>query len=119
VVQLGAVPYAALHHLYAGCDLYVSPAYAESFAHPLVEAMASGLPIVASALPVHREIAGDAALYFPPFSADDLARQVATVAADPASHSRLREAGLRRSCDFSWSQHVDALLARARSLLRA
>ena len=54
VVELGPVAYQQLHHLYRACDLYVTPAYAETFAHPLVEAMASGLPIVASDLPVHQ-----------------------------------------------------------------
>src|SRR5205807_1322178 len=48
VVQLGSVPYHLLHHVYKACNVYLTPAYAESFAHPLVEAMASGLPIVAS-----------------------------------------------------------------------
>jgi hypothetical protein len=51
----------------------VTPAYAESFAHPLIESMSSGLPVVASDLPVHREICGDAAIYFPRFSPDALA----------------------------------------------
>jgi len=46
VVELGAVPYHLLHHIYRTCDIYVTPAYAETFAHPLVEAMASGLPTV-------------------------------------------------------------------------
>ena len=64
VVQLGAVPYPLLHHVYRSCDIYVSPAYTETFAHPLVEAMACGLPIVASDLEVHREITGGAALFF-------------------------------------------------------
>ncbi len=60
VVELGAVPYPLLHQVYRECDIYVTPAYAESFAHPLVEGMASGLPIVASDLAVHREICQDA-----------------------------------------------------------
>ena len=60
VVELGTVPYRSLHHLHRASDIYVSPAYAETFAHPLVEAMSSGLPLVVSALPVHREICGDA-----------------------------------------------------------
>ena len=68
VVELGTVPYRSLHHLYRASDIYVSPAYAESFAHPLLESMSSGLPLVASDLPVHREICGDAATYFPRFS---------------------------------------------------
>jgi glycosyltransferase involved in cell wall biosynthesis len=44
VIELGAVPYSALHHLYRACDVYATPAYAETFAHPLVEAMAIAGP---------------------------------------------------------------------------
>ena len=68
VVELGTIPYRSLHHVYRACHIYVTPAYAESFAHPLVEAMSSGLPVVASDLPVHREICRDAGIYFPRFS---------------------------------------------------
>ena len=60
-LELGTVPYRSLHRLHRACHIYVTPAYAETFAHPLVEAMSSGLPVVASDLPVHREICGDAA----------------------------------------------------------
>ena len=76
VVELGSVSYEHLHHVYKSCDLFVTAAYTETFAHPLVEAMATGLPVVASDLPVHREICGDAAQYFPAFSADALAAQL-------------------------------------------
>jgi hypothetical protein len=82
VVELGAVPYSLLHHVYRACSVYVTPAYAESFAHPLVEAMASGLPVVASDLAVHREICQDAAIYFQRFSPAELAEQVCRVAAN-------------------------------------
>ena len=68
VVQLGTIPYPLLHHVYRSCDIYVTPAYTETFAHPLVEAMACGLPIVASDLAVHREISDGAALFFEKFS---------------------------------------------------
>ena len=66
-MELGAVPYSQLHQVYRECSMYVAPAYAELFAHPLVEAMASGLPVVAADSAVHREICQDAALYFPRF----------------------------------------------------
>src|SRR5208282_6591951 len=39
IVELGTIPYRSLHHLYRACHIYVTPAYAESFAHPLIEAM--------------------------------------------------------------------------------
>lgn len=110
VVELAAIPYGSLHHLYHACDCYVTPAYAETFAHPLVEAMASGLPVIASDLTVHREICGGAARYFPRFSPKDLAETVIRVAESKEQLSAMREMGLRRSRDFSWDKHVDQLL---------
>jgi glycosyltransferase involved in cell wall biosynthesis len=117
VVELGAVPYSLLHQVYRECDIYVTPAYAESFAHPLVEGMASGLPIVASDLAVHREICQDAAIYFQRFSPAELAEQVCRVAAKSEFSKQLSERGLARSRDFSWTKHVDELLALADDLL--
>jgi len=117
VVELGAVPYASLHHVYRACDFYVTPAYAETFAHPLVEAMASGLPVIASDLAVHREICRDAALYFPRFSSEELAERVMQAAQSEQS-AALRSKGLSRSHDFSWEKHVEKLLTLARSLAR-
>jgi glycosyltransferase involved in cell wall biosynthesis len=116
VVQLGTVPYHQLHHLYRACDAYVTAAYAESFAHPLVEAMASGLPVVASDLPVHREICGGAALYFQRFSADALAEQMTRLACSEELAGAMAERGLQRSKDFSWSRHVQRVVELATSL---
>jgi glycosyltransferase involved in cell wall biosynthesis len=116
VVELGGVSYASLHHLYRACDLYVTPAYAETFAHPLVEAMASGLPVIASDLAVHREICGEAAQYFPRFSPQVLAERVIQAAQSPDQAAAMREMGLLRSRDFSWDKHVEELLLLARRL---
>lgn len=116
VVELGTVPYAALHHLYRSCDLYATPAYAETFAHPLVEAMASGLPVIASDLTVHREICGDAAQYFPRFEPEILAERIMQLCESPERRADMREMGIVRSRDFSWDRHVEQLLVLARRL---
>jgi glycosyltransferase involved in cell wall biosynthesis len=116
VVALGAVPYHLLHHVYRACDVYVTPAYAETFAHPLVEAMASGLPVVAADLPVHREVCGDAALYFQRFSPQELAEQVLRLESSRDLRETLAEKGRSRAHDFSWEQHVDELLQLATRL---
>ncbi len=113
VVQLGPVPYRSLSHLYRACDVYVTPAYAETFAHPLVEAMASGLPVIASDLAVHREICGSAALYFPRFSPNELAQRVLEVVSSAAVSTQLAEKGMQRARCFSWSQHVNAIVSLA------
>jgi glycosyltransferase involved in cell wall biosynthesis len=96
----------------------VTPAYAETFAHPLVEAMASGLPVIASDLPVHREICGAASLYFARFSPEALAARVIHAARSPEQATSMREKGIKRSRDFSWDNHVDELLRLARRLAK-
>jgi glycosyltransferase involved in cell wall biosynthesis len=117
IVELGTVPYRSLYHLYRACHIYITPAYAESFAHPLVEAMSSGLPVAASDLPVHREICGDAALYFSRFAPDELAERVFQIGQSPELAKHLSSHGLQRARDFSWSEHVERLLALARELV--
>ncbi len=117
IIELGTIPYRSLHHLYRACHIYVTPAYAESFAHPLIESMSSGLPVVASDLPVHREICEDAGIYFPRFSPDALADQVLRVQESPELAEELSRDGLRRARDFSWSKHVDRLVVLAQELI--
>jgi len=117
VVELGAVPYSRLHRVYRECNIYVAPAYAESFAHPLVEAMASGLPVVAADTAVHREICQDAALYFPRFSPEAFGARVCQIADSAELSQALADRGRERSRAFSWHKHVDELLNLAANLL--
>jgi glycosyltransferase involved in cell wall biosynthesis len=118
VVELGAIPYQQLHRIYANADIYVTPAYAETFAHPLVEAMASGVPVVASDIPVHREICGDAALYFERFSPEALADGIVQVATKSKRHETMVAKGRARAEHFSWKVHAEQIIALSRALLR-
>ena len=117
VVELGAVPYRHLHHVHRACDLYVTAAYTETFAHHVVEAMASGLPVVASDLPVHREICGEAAVYFPRFSPDELASRAAELAESAERMQRMSTQGQEACGRFSWSEHVNEIVSLAASLI--
>jgi len=117
VVELKTVPYGLLHHVYRASYVYVSPAYAESFAHPLVEAMSSGIPVVASDLAVHKEVCGSAALYFERFSAERLAERVMEIARSPQLAAQLSRTGIERSTAFSWKGHVESIVALAENLI--
>ena len=118
LVQLGVIPYRLAHHVYRRCQIYVTASYVESFAHPTVEAMSFGLPVVASNLAVHREICRDAAVYFPCFSPDILAGQIAQVVQAPELSAKLSARGPARARDFSWSKHVGVILSLADDILR-
>lgn len=98
--------------LYGRGDVFVYPSVVESFGHPLVEAMSAGLPIIASDMPINRELARDAALYFPAFDASRFAESIRTVLEDSQLRSELVRKGKERIRLFTWQRHLEALLAR-------
>ena len=106
----GVLTGAALDQLYGRADIFVYPSVIESFGHPLLEAMAAGLPVVAADVPINRELCGEAAVYFSPFDDGDCARQLAAVMGDAELRGGLAQRGLARAEQFQWSGHVRTLL---------
>ncbi|MEO0501339.1 MAG: glycosyltransferase, partial [Pseudomonadota bacterium] len=90
---LNAVPTRDLRTLYAHAAATVCPSYGEGFDYSGVEAMASGGVAIASDLLVHREVYGDAALYFDPYSTAALTDTLARLLDDEDLGDRLRAQG--------------------------
>ncbi len=108
---LGRVPYSEILRYYRGAVALVFPSLIETFGHPLLEAMLAGTPILAADIPSFREIADDAALYFPPRDPVRLARLVDEIRRDPARTRARVERGRLRAREFSWSRSIDRLCA--------
>jgi len=101
---------------YRNADIFVFPSITESFGHPMAEAMAHGLPIVAADTPVNREMCGGAAIYFSPLEPDELAQAIHLVATDPPLYRRLGLEGQRRArTTFRWDTHVRRILENAQA----
>jgi len=82
-----------------------------------MESIAAGIMFVASDLPVHREVAGEAAVYFPRFSPENLAQRVRDVVNSSELARLMSQVGERRARDFSWEKHVDQMVGVARDLI--
>lgn len=97
--------------LYRHATAFVYPSLSEGFGIPLLEAMMAKCPVIASDTPALREVGGDAALYFPPMSASDLARLMEQVASNDGRRAGLVEKGLSRAMVFSWQRTAEATKA--------
>ena len=116
---LGEVPYHEIREHYRGAELFVFPSYLETFGHPLLEAMASEVPLVAADIPVFREIAGDAAFYADPHSGDGLARAMEQALYAEGAARNLVKRGRERVRSFGWDRSAEGLLALFESVLAA
>ena len=90
--------------MYAGADLLVIPSTIEGFGLPVLEAMASGTPVVCSRAASLPEVAGDAALYFDPASAEELAEKIEKLLNSTELQESLRAQGLERAKLFTWEE---------------
>ena len=101
--------------VYRGAEMLAFPSLREGFGLPLLEAMACGVPVVASNTSALPEVAGDAALLVDPHDVDALAAAIGRVLRDEALRRRLRLAGIARAGQFSWEkaarQTLDAYAA--------
>ena len=108
VIRLGYVDDAELARLYRGAAAFVYPSRFEGFGIPVVEAMASGVPVVASAHPSLDEASGEVAVRADPGSAEALAAGVRRALAE---REALVPRGLEHAAGFTWRATGEALLA--------
>jgi glycosyltransferase involved in cell wall biosynthesis len=108
--MLDYVPDDHLPGLYAGADLFVQPSRFEGFGMPVLEAMASGTPVVCSEGSSLTEIAGDGAVFFTPDEHVSLAKRIGSILGNSENREQLRSRGQEWSGRFTWERAASETL---------
>jgi glycosyltransferase involved in cell wall biosynthesis len=103
--------------MYQGALVFVHPSRYEGFGLQLVEAMASGVPVLASETTSLPEVLDGSGLLFDPEDPDSIARQMARIVGDPALRSALAEKSRQRASFFSWHKAAEQTLGLYLELL--
>jgi glycosyltransferase involved in cell wall biosynthesis len=98
---LNKVPFQDLPAIYQGSELFVYPSFFEGFGIPIVEAIHSGVPVVAATGSCLEEAGGEGALYANPLDINDLSDKILQILANKALKKQLVEAGQKHVRQFS------------------
>ena len=115
---LGHVEDKDLPALYQGATLFLFPTLYEGFGLPVVEAMASRVPVVTSNTSALKEVAEGYAHLVNPLDVEEIAKAIAQCMADEDHRDALIKLGVRRAEDFRWSRTAEQTLDVYNSALR-
>jgi glycosyltransferase involved in cell wall biosynthesis len=119
VVLTGRMPDEYIPGLYAHASMLVMPSLYEGFGFPVLEAMAVGTPVICSDTPSLREVAGDAAILFPPQDQSTLASAIQDLIQNPALASDLRRKGFEQARQFTWQRTAEQTVEIYREIARS
>lgn len=104
LVLTGPVSEDVLVNLYRGASMLLYPSLYEGFGLPVLEAMRSGIPVIAANCASVPEIVGDAGILLDPLDVPAWRSAIGRLLADAGMAARLREAGLARAGQYSWAR---------------
>lgn len=103
VVFTGYIESGDLPKLYRGARVLIFVSFYEGFGLPVVEAMASGVPVITSNNTSLGEVAGNAAQLVDPSNIGEIASAMGMVNSDEVLRAKMRQAGLLRATKYSWN----------------
>jgi glycosyltransferase involved in cell wall biosynthesis len=118
VIWAGYLQRRDVYKVLKGADFLVFPSYYEGFGLPVLEAMAAGVPVVCSKAASLPEIAGDAAMFFDPFSVKEIEESIVLAANNVQLREDLRQKGYENLKRFSWTKTAAQTVAVYDEILR-
>lgn len=109
VILTGWVEEAELFQLMGAAYAFVYPSLFEGFGLPVIEAMASGIPVITSKDSAMEEIAGEAALYADPEQSSSIAEKMMLIYKDEKKRNEQIEKGLKASQAYTWEKTAEGL----------
>jgi glycosyltransferase involved in cell wall biosynthesis len=104
--------------LYRLATVFVYPSIAEGFGLPVIEAMASGTPVVACDIPVLREVCGDAAYLVPQDSERQMAAAILALLLQNPLHEQMVQRGLGHATRYSYRKAAKETLSAYERAMR-
>ncbi|MCQ2009525.1 glycosyltransferase family 4 protein [Sporolactobacillus sp. STSJ-5] len=102
IVLTGRVEDSVLKRYVANADIFVFPSQYEGFGLPPLEAMACGTPVAVSNIPPLKEVCGNCAAYFDPYSIKDIALTIRNLLNNKKRMTQLSRLGKQHATNFSW-----------------
>lgn len=93
-----------LSELYADAAIYILPSKLEGFGMPVIEAMASGVPVMCSDIQIFHEIGGDSIEYVTGWTPDVWAEQIKEFLLDTEKRKRFSEHGRLKAKEYTWDK---------------
>lgn len=117
ITWLGQMPEEDLPSIYNGAGLLAYPSIYEGFGLPVVEAMACGVPVVATKTSSVPEIVQDAGLLVDPYNAEELAGAMHALLKDQQLRREMAERAVARAQFFSWGKMAREMLETYRAVI--
>ncbi len=115
--HLGYVPEEDLHQIYAGAHAFMMLSFYEGFGLPVLEAMASGLPVLTSSHPSLAEVSSNIAMTVDPYDLNAIKNAIEALCLDQSFCDEARKKGPLAAQHYSWQQCAEKTLETYKKLL--
>lgn len=118
ILLTGYIPPEDLNGLFQGADLFLFPPFYEEFGAPALEAMAAGVPVIASKIPALEEVLDGSAAFVDPNNIEVWSREIMNLANNKNRQSELVRQGMEQAKKYTWEKNAEETLASYKEIIK-